>query len=164
MFKSLLKGFKYAFSGIVSAVINERNMRIHFVAAVYVVWFSRFYNFTKTEYAVLFIVITMVIASELINTAIESAVDISSTGYNRKAKISKDASAGAVLFSAVCAVAVGILFFADYNVLNEIFNYFAHSLIRLTLLILSIILSIFFIFFLFPAKNSNHIDNNKEKQ
>ncbi len=161
MLKSLLNSFKYAFCGIVSSVIRERNLRIHIVAASYVLWFSRFYELTKIEYAILFLVIAFVIVSELINTAIEAAVDILSPSDNANAKISKDAASGAVLFSAICAIAVGIIFFADKVVLLEIIEYFKLRLIRPVILVLSLIISIIFIFFLFKSKDQV---NMKEKQ
>lgn len=152
MFKSFIKSFIYAFKGIISAILNERNMRFHIVVTAYIFWFSRFYDLSRVEYAILFLVIAMVIVSELVNTAVESAVDMTSKSYNKYAEISKDAAAGAVLISAICAAAVGILFFADLNVLYEIFNYFKHSLIKFMMLILSVVFSIAFIFFLFPVK------------
>lgn len=150
MFKSLINSFKYAFSGIISTIINERNMRIHIVAAAYVLWFSRFYSFSKIEYAVLFIVIAFVITSELFNTAIENAVDLASPFQNEKAKKSKDAAAGAVLFSAICAITVGILLFADSNAFYEIFKFFKEKLIRFLILIFSIFISVIFIFYFKP--------------
>ena len=121
-------------------------MRFHFIAAIYVLWLSRFYDFSKIEYAILFIVIAMVIVSELFNTAIENAVDLASKSRNQKAKMSKDAAAGAVLFSAFCAAAVGVLLFADTDVFYDIFNYFRYGLIKFIILLLSIVLSILFIF------------------
>ncbi len=160
MIKSFLNSFKYAFCGIISTITNERNMRVHIVAAVYVLWLSGFYHFSKIEYAVLFIVIAMVIVSELFNTAIENAVDLVSTSYNKIAKKSKDAAAGAVLFSAFCAIAVGVLFFADTDVLYDIFDYFRQGFIRFIILLLSLVISMLFIF---KPKNNNHKSYNKEK-
>ena len=158
----LLNSFKNAFLGIISAIKNERNIRFHIVAASYVLWFSRFYDFTRVEYAILFIIIALVIGSELFNTAIENAVDLASMSYNKKAKCSKDAAAGAVLVFAFCAVAVGILFFADLDVLYEIYNFFRLSFFKLTLFILSIIISVIFIFFLFKPKKVRYSNNNEE--
>lgn len=158
-----LKSFKYAFCGIVSAIRNERNIRFHIVAAIYALWFSKFYNFTKVEYAVLFIIIAMVIVSELFNTAIEGTVDLASQSYHEKAQISKDVAAGAVLFSAFCAVAVGVLLFGDTDVLFEIYNYFRLSLVNSIVFITTIVISIFFILFLFKPKKISCMNNNKEK-
>ena len=157
-----LKGFKYAFCGIIDAIKSERNIRFHIVAAIYVLWFSKFYSFSKVEYSVLFIVIAMVIASEIFNTSIENLVDLASPSYNMKAKKSKDTAAGAVLLTAICAVAVGVLFFGKLDTLFEIYNYFRFSIVRLTMLIISIVLSIFFIFLLFKPKKASFQNNIKE--
>ena len=78
MIKIIINSFKNAFVGILSAVKSERHMRVHIVSAAYVLWFSSFYSFTKTEYGVILAVIALVISSEMFNTAIEDAVDLAS--------------------------------------------------------------------------------------
>lgn len=140
--------------GILSAVASERHMRVHIVAAVYVLWFSRFYSFTKSEYAIILMVIALVISAEMFNTSLENVVDLASPSYHEKAKKAKDTAAGAVLVSAVFAAIIGIVFFLDINVLTDIFNYFKSSIIKIVLLILSIVFSIIFIFTLFKQKNN----------
>ena len=54
---NFLKGFKYAFFGFIYCIKNERNMRIHTVAAMYVLVFARFFTFSRSEYAVLLLTI-----------------------------------------------------------------------------------------------------------
>lgn len=163
MLKKIINSFKNAFSGIISAIISERHMRVHIVAAAYVLWLSRFYDFTKSEYAILLIVIAMVIVSEMINTAVEEVVDLASPSYHEKAKKSKDVAAGAVLISAFCAVVIGVLFFGKIDTFYDIINFFKSSIINLIIFILTIILSIFFIFILFKPKENNSESNHKEK-
>lgn len=160
----MLKSFKYAFSGIISAVKYERNFRFHIVLATYALWLSKFYDFTKIEYSILFIVIAFVLVSELFNTSIEETVDLVSPLYNEKAKRSKDVAAGAVLISALCAIAVGIMLFLNSRVIIKIYKYFASSFVKLFILVISVVLSIFFIFFLFKTKKSNCHSINREKQ
>ena len=63
------------------------------------------------SWAILMICIGVVISSELINTAIETTVDIAMPEINEKAKYAKDIAAGAVLFSAIIAVIVGLIIF-----------------------------------------------------
>lgn len=162
MIKIIINSFKNAFVGILSAVKNERHMRVHIVSAAYVLWFSSFYSFTKTEYGVILAVIALVISSEMFNTAIEDAVDLASPSYHEKAKRAKDTAAGAVLISAIIAAIIGIMFFIDLNVLTDIFNYFKSSLMRVILLFVSIVFSILFIFTLFKPKNIT--TENKEKR
>lgn len=160
----IVKSFKNALLGIISAVISERHMRIHIVAAAYVLWFSRFYDLTKADYAILLIVIAAVIVSEMFNTAIEDVVDLASPSYHEKAKKAKDVAAGAVLVSAVFAVIVGILFFGNAEKLYDIYVYFKSNLIKLIIFILSIVISSVFVFVLFKPKEINHLNNNEEKQ
>ena len=162
MIKVIINSFKNAFVGVLSAVKSERHMRVHIVAAVYVLWVSKFYSFTKTEYGVILAVIALVISSEMFNTALEDTVDLASPSYHKKAKKAKDTAAGAVLISAVIAAVIGILFFIDMNVLSDIYYYFKSSLIKLILLFVSIVFSILFIFVLFKPKNVK--TENKEKR
>ncbi len=110
---NLARSFYCAARGVLRSLKNERNLRIHFFAAAYILYFSRYYSFTTAEYAVLFLTAGLVIACELINTAIEAAVDLYVKEYDVNAKIAKDAAAGAVLVSAAVSVAVGVALFWD---------------------------------------------------
>ena len=105
--KGLLDSFNYAITGFIYAVRTQRNMKIHMVAAILVIGFSLFTEITKVELLVLFIAITMVMAAELFNTAIEHAIDATTNHYHPLAKIAKNAAAAAVLITAVNAVIVG---------------------------------------------------------
>lgn len=164
MLKKIINSFKNAFSGIISAIASERHMRVHIVAAAYVLWFSKFYDFTKTEYAILLIVIALVIVSEMINTAVEEVVDLASPLYHKKAKKSKDVAAGAVLISAFFAVIIGVLFFVNIGAFYDIINYFKSSLLKFIIFIISIVFSIFFVFIFFKPKDINSQISYKEKQ
>jgi diacylglycerol kinase (ATP) len=82
-------------------------------AAIFVLIFSLFFNFTKMEMLILFLTITLVIVLEMINTAIEATIDVMANYYHPLAKIAKNVAAGAVLISAVNAVVVGYLLFFD---------------------------------------------------
>ncbi len=109
--KGLLDSFNYAITGFIYAVRTQRNMKIHMVAAILVIGFSLFTEITKVELLVLLIAITMVMAAELFNTAIESAIDATTNHYHPLAKIAKNAAAAAVLITAVNAVIVGYFLF-----------------------------------------------------
>lgn len=106
-----LKSFRYAFRGIVYCINNERNMRIHTVMALYVFVFSFFFHLTRAEYAVLFLTFAQVIAAELFNTVAEELSDFNAASFNPVVRIIKDMASGAVLVSAVFAVAVGVCLF-----------------------------------------------------
>ena len=62
-----------------------------------------------TEWSIVLILFGLVISLELINTAIENAVDLVTEEYNEKAKNAKDIAAGAVLFSAIIAAIIGFI-------------------------------------------------------
>ncbi|MEG1551196.1 MAG: diacylglycerol kinase family protein, partial [Oscillospiraceae bacterium] len=97
--RNLLKSFKYAFRGIFFGLKYERNMRIHFVAMIYMYSFLLFFDFFKVsavEFAIIFLANALVIAAELINTSIERTVDLASEGFSQKGMIAKDTAAGAV--------------------------------------------------------------------
>lgn len=111
--RKLIDSFNYAISGIIHAVRTQRNMRIHMIAALLVLTACFFYDLSKLEILVLTITITMVIAAEMFNTAIECAIDVTTNYYHPLAKIAKNTAAGAVLITAVNAVIVGFILFWD---------------------------------------------------
>ena len=109
---SLFQSFNHAAEGIVHAVRTQRNLWIHFAVAVVVLVAAVGFGATKLELAVLLLAITFVLVAELVNTAVEAAVDVASTSFDPLAKIAKDIAAGAVLVAALNAVAVGYLVFS----------------------------------------------------
>ena len=138
--------FRFAFRGIWYCLKNERNFRIHLAAACYVLFFSRFYGFSHSETVVLLLTVSLVIAAEMINTAIERLVDMLSPSYNPLARLAKDIAAGAVLIFALIAVVIGAVMFWNIPVFGEIFQYFSASALRPALLLLTAVLSALFIF------------------
>lgn len=111
--KKTLESFNNAITGIIDTVRTERNMKIHLIAAVGVLIVSFFFDISKFEFLILAVTITMVIAAELINTAIEAAIDMTTNYYHPLAKVAKNAAAGAVLITAISAVLVGYVIFWD---------------------------------------------------
>lgn len=111
--KKLLDSFNYAINGILYALRTQRNMKIHFGIALIVLISSLLYDISKEEMIALTICIAMVIAAELVNTAVESAVDLGNNHYHPLVKIAKDTAAGAVLVTAINAIFVGYVVFGD---------------------------------------------------
>ncbi|MBO8168832.1 MAG: diacylglycerol kinase family protein [Thermoanaerobacteraceae bacterium] len=109
--------FRDAWAGIRHAVKTERNMRIHVVAAVCVLAAACLLDISRGEWLVLLLTISLVLVAELLNTAIEAAVDLYTSSYHPLAEIAKNTAAGAVLLVAVNAVVVGGLIFYDKIVL-----------------------------------------------
>jgi diacylglycerol kinase (ATP) len=85
---------------------------VHFAIAAAVLVAAVGFGASKLELAVLLLAITFVLVAELVNTAVEAAVDVASTAFDPMAKLAKDIAAGAVLVAALNAVAVGYLVFS----------------------------------------------------
>ncbi len=151
--KELLKSFVYAGKGIVNCIRYERNMRIHSVCMVYMYCFLGLYDFfqvSRTQFAVLFIANAIVMMGELINTAIESAINLveekHNENYNKTAALAKDTAAGAVLIGAIFAVAVGIAILWQPDAFKAMFEYYKENIFMFIALIISLIISTIFIF------------------
>jgi diacylglycerol kinase (ATP) len=123
---NLLQSFNWAFDGILHALRRERNMWIHFGAAVVVLLAALFFSLARLEVIALFVAISFVLITEMLNTSIEHVVDLVTDELDPRAKIAKDVAAGAVLVATINAVAVAYLVFYDkltgmpYTVLRKL--------------------------------------------
>ena len=109
--KRLRNSFKYAFAGIIEAWKTEQNLKIHFIIMILVIIAGFVFKIAIMEWLICLLLFALVISLELINTAIETTVDIAMPEINEKAKYAKDIAAGAVLFSAIISVIVGLIIF-----------------------------------------------------
>lgn len=137
--------FYCAIRGIAFCIRHESHMRIHLVATVYVLYFATFYSFSVGEYAVLVLTCALVMALELLNTAIEVVIDKVSPKYNVFAMMGKDIAAGAVFMGTLGAVAVGVIMLWNPEVFAEIWEYFTTDIVKLIILIISVVFSVFFV-------------------
>ena len=83
--KDLLKSFGYAASGILCCIKQERNMRIHLVVSLYMFCFLLFHDFfvvSRTQFAILFLACAGVMMGELINTSVESTLNLIEKKFN----------------------------------------------------------------------------------
>lgn len=108
---SIPNSFSYAFQGVISAFKNEPSFRIQIAIAIISLILGYFLKLEKTEWLILVIVIFTVLILELINTTLEALVDIISPQIHPQAKVAKDVSAAAVLFSSILSVIVGVIIF-----------------------------------------------------
>lgn len=111
--QNIIKAFNAAIEGVIYTFKYERNMKIHYVIAVVVLLISLFLNLSRVEMMILLLSISLVIVSEMFNTAVENAVDLTTNEIHPLAKIAKDVAAGGVLIASLNAVAVGYLIFYD---------------------------------------------------
>jgi len=109
--RRLIDSLNYAFEGIIYALKTQRNMKIHFLVAIIVLIGSLFFDLTRMEILILLLTISMVIVAEMINTSIESTIDLITDKYHIFAKIAKNVAAGAVLIAAINSIIVAYLIF-----------------------------------------------------
>jgi len=86
-------------------------MKVHSALAVVVLVAAALFRLPPLSWILLLLAITLVLSAELLNTAIEAAVDLISPNIHPLAKTAKDTAAGAVLLTAVFAVITGIYVF-----------------------------------------------------
>ncbi len=154
--KSLIRSFGYAFCGIGRTVTSERNMRIHLTVMAYMFGYLFLYDFftvTRTQLAILFVMCAAVISGELINTAIENIADLVEKNKSIFVRNAKDAAAGAVLVTAISAVAVGIAVLYQPDAFRALFDYYMENPVMIAVLIASLAVSLIFIFMPFKKKN-----------
>lgn len=99
--------FSYAFEGVQYAFKTQRNLKIHTVFAILAIAIALILDLPVAELAIIVICIFVVIALELVNTAIESVVDLVSPEWSELAKRAKDCAAGAVLLVSIMSLIVG---------------------------------------------------------
>lgn len=109
--KKLINSFKYAFKGIVSALLSERNMKIHVNIMALVIIFGFILNISVGEWFVCIICFAIVISAEMFNTAFEQMVDIAMPEKDPRAKFVKDVAAGGVLVMAIASLVIGLIIF-----------------------------------------------------
>lgn len=108
---SLPTSFRYAFNGLLCFARTQRNARIQMATGLLALVLAALLHLTAAEWALLVLTIGFVLVSEMFNTVTEAAVDAVTQEYHPLAKIAKDLAAGAVLFSAIVSVVVGLLLF-----------------------------------------------------
>ncbi len=144
--RPIFQSFNYAIDGLIFVLRTQRNMRIHFTIAASVLAFSLFFGTTATQFIMLLFAVTMVMTAELINTAIEAVIDVTTTSFDPMAKIAKDVAAAAVLVTSLAAGIVAyIIFFSKLNsgtlsVINRVKDAPIHvTMISLLLVIILVI-------------------------
>ena len=122
------ESFRHALDGIKMILKTERNMRVHLVMTILVITCAVLFGLTNAEKAIVISLCALVICAELINTAIENAVDMNTAVFNMYAKRAKDAAAGAVLIISIGAAIAGLIVFVPYGIdfLKYLTEHFSH--------------------------------------
>lgn len=118
--KRLVDSFNFAIEGLISALKNEKHMKVHILAAIIIVILAIVINASKVEILIISLSVSFVVITELVNTAVEAIIDLVSPERHPLAKLAKDVAAGAVLVAAINALCVGYLLF--YDKLLDIFD------------------------------------------
>ena len=106
--------FKNARKGFNLALKSEINIRIHIIVATLVILAAIYLKFSAVEFCALFFAIALVICCEMLNTAIEFALDsIYHNRYSRMVGMAKDISAGAVMFATFISIIIGLILFGS---------------------------------------------------
>lgn len=119
MRRKLTKSFSFAIAGIKYTLKTQPNMRTHFGVGAVAVAAGIIFRISSPEWLALVIVISFIFILELVNTAIETLVDLYTEEYHHLAKIAKDTAAGAVMVAAIMSICVGLIIF-----LPKIINWF----------------------------------------
>ena len=108
---SFAESVGHALDGLEYTINHERNFKIELAFAMLVTILSFILKVSLIEWTILVLVISMVLALEMINTAIERCVDLVTKDYKELAKLAKDIAAGAVLIMSMFSVVIGIIIF-----------------------------------------------------
>lgn len=103
--------FKHAFAGFIYAVRTQPNFRFHLMATIVVILLGIYFSISLTEWLILVFTINTVLVGEMINTSLESIVDLITLERRLSAKTAKDVSAAMVLISATLSVIVALIIF-----------------------------------------------------
>ena len=109
--EKFFKSFVYAFKGLAYALRTQLNFKLHCVSAVCVILLGLYTKLSSAEWLWIVLAIAMVLVLELVNTAIETLVDLVSPQQQAKAGIVKDVAAAAVLVAAFLALSIALIIF-----------------------------------------------------
>lgn len=113
-FSKFNSSFKYALGGISYAIKENQNIKIHLIAAIFVLIFALVLGLTRYEFFGIGVLIVLVISAEMINCSIEEVVNLLVNEHRQEAKIAKDVSAGMVLLVSAFALVVGLFIFIPH--------------------------------------------------
>lgn len=107
--KSWFQSANVAIEGIIYAVKTQRHMRYHLMAALAALVLGLTLNISRIEFTLLCMAIILVLVTEMLNTAIETTVDMICEEFHPKAKLAKDIAAGVVLTASIGALMLAYL-------------------------------------------------------
>lgn len=112
--RQLSKSLSFALRGLRYVIVNEKNFQNQLAIGIIVVFAMAYYEITRAEMIVLFMVIMAVLIMELLNTIMERIVDILKPRIHPYARLIKDLMAAGVLLTSILAVIVGLIIFIPH--------------------------------------------------
>ena len=112
--RKLAESFNAAIEGIIYTIKSQKNMKLHFLIAMLIILLTATLNLDKIESILIAIVVTIVLITEMFNTAIEKILDMVTPEFHPLVRIIKDIAAGCVLIAAISSVIIGYLIFQDF--------------------------------------------------
>lgn len=109
-----INSFSYAMNGIKASLHKQVNLKVQLASASLVLAVGFYFNITATEWCIILLVIALVLCLEMVNTAIESLVDLVTTEWKPLAGKVKDIAAGAVLVASFFSLFIGVIVFGKY--------------------------------------------------
>lgn len=109
--RSFFKSFAYATNGLRQIIFSERNFIIHIVAAFFAIALAVLLKVNDIELMIVILCIVLVMAFEIMNTAVEKLCDFIHPGKHENIKLIKDIAAAAVLVVSLGALVIGIIIF-----------------------------------------------------
>lgn len=109
--RNFISALKNSFNGIKYVFTTQRNLKIQLVIGVIAILAGFILKISILEWTIITAIIFMVFFSELLNTVVETIVDMITIEYNENAKIAKDIAAGAVTLVSMASVIIGLLIF-----------------------------------------------------
>jgi diacylglycerol kinase len=103
--------FKHAAEGILYSFTSQPNYRVHTILSIIAIFMGIFLHIDRHDWVILILIIVLGLAIEMINTAVESVVDLVTSQWHISAKHAKDVAAGAMLLYAVGAIIVACFIF-----------------------------------------------------
>ena len=114
-FGRFLRSFKYSIDGLVYAYKYEQSMMIHVFATICVIAVNILFHVTAFEWLITLVCVGMVLAAELINSAVEAVVDLITLKEHPLAKIAKDCTSAATFVLAMMALVIGLVVYIPYG-------------------------------------------------
>ncbi len=107
----LSKSFKYAYAGLKEAYKTEQTVWIYIPVAIFVILAGIYFKISTVEWIVIILILGIIYAMELMNTALEATVDLATKEFHPLAKRAKDTISAAVLVFAITSIIIGLIIF-----------------------------------------------------